>query len=87
VQVPTHGGDGEVWVVGIRHPQGDWASCFDDDSIASSLMTADLPSSGGSATFTPDAREGDVRRVLTCLDRSLTSGTAAVTVTALLDPG
>lgn len=85
VQVPARGGDGEVWVVGIRHPRGDWATCFDDDTISSSLMTADLPTSGASATFTPTAQEANVRRLLNCLDRSLTSGTVAVTVTALPD--
>lgn len=83
-EIPAAGAD-EVWVVGIGHPRGEWTSCFEDDSVAESLMTADLPSSSASATFTPQAREEDVRRVLDCLDRSLTGGDVSVRVTAVRD--
>lgn len=72
--------DGDVWVVGISHPRGGWSACFDDDAVAESLMTADLPSSGASATFAVDASESDVRRVLGCLDRTLTGGEVTVRV-------
>lgn len=79
--VPAAGAD-EVWVVGIGYPEGEWASCFEDDSIAQSLMTFDMPTSSATATFTAEARELDVRRVLDCLDRSLTGGDVSVSVTA-----
>lgn len=72
-------GEGDAWVVGIRYPQGEWSECFEDDSVAEALMTADMPASGATATFTRGAREEDVRRVLGCLDRSLTGGTVTVT--------
>lgn len=74
--------DGEVWVVGIGDPRGGWSECFDDDAVAESLMTADLPTSGASATFRAAASEEDVRRVLDCLDRALTEGTVSVTTRA-----
>lgn len=70
--------DGDVWVVGISHPRGGWSACFDDDAVAESLMTADLPTSGASATFAVDASGSDVHRVLRCLDRTLTGGDVTV---------
>ena len=73
---------GEVWVVGIGYPEGEWASCFEDDSVAESLMTADLPASSATAAFTPQASAKDVRHALDCLDHSLTGGDVSVTVTA-----
>ncbi|WP_024288545.1 hypothetical protein [Cellulomonas sp. KRMCY2] len=81
-EIPEAGED-DVWVVGIGYPQGEWAGCFEDDSVAEALMTADMPASSATATFTRGAREEDVRRVLGCLDRSLTGG--AVTVTTRSD--
>ncbi|MFS0698663.1 hypothetical protein AB6N24_01685 [Cellulomonas sp. 179-A 4D5 NHS] len=71
--------DGDVWVVGISHPRGGWSVCFDDGAVAESLVTADLPTSGASATFAVGASESDVRRVLGCLNRHLTGGEVAVT--------
>ena len=71
--------DGDVWVVGIGYPTGEWFECFKDDSVAEAIMTTSLPSSAASATFTPEATEKDVRRVLDCLGRSLTGGTVSVT--------
>ncbi len=81
MEVPAAGA-GEVWVVGIGYPEGDWAGCFEDDSVAQSLMSADMPASRAAATFTPQASEEDVRRVVDCLDRSLTGGDVSVGVTA-----
>lgn len=83
-EVPAAGA-GDVWVVGIGYPEGEWVPCFEDDSVAETLMTADMPASSASATFTPQASEEDVRRVLDCLDRSLTGGDVGVRVVAQRD--
>ncbi|WP_182113531.1 hypothetical protein [Actinotalea sp. JY-7876] len=83
-EVPATG-PGEVWFVGMAYPEGDWTPCVDDDSVAESHMTADMPTSRAAATFTPEADEDDVRRVLDCLDRSLTGGDVSVGVTAQRD--
>lgn len=77
-EVPARG-DGEVWVVSLDHPEGDWAVCLTDEAVADSVMTADVPTSAASATFGASAGEEDVRRVLDCLDRALTGGDAGVT--------
>lgn len=74
---------GEVWIVALRYPEGDWSGCFDDDSVAQALMTADLPVSAATATLGPDAREADVHRILACVDRRLTGGTITVTAHAV----
>lgn len=71
--------EGEVWIIGIADPRGDWSECFSDDSIEQALTTADMPASSSTATFRQEAEEGDVRKVMACLDRSLTGGEVAVT--------
>lgn len=70
--------EGGPWVVEIRHPRGDLGAC-DDDAVAESLMTADAPPSSATIAFEPWASDADVRRVLDCLDRSLTGGEITVT--------
>ncbi|WP_258724341.1 hypothetical protein [Cellulomonas sp. NS3] len=65
-------------MIEIRDPRGDLGAC-DDDAVAESLMTADAPPWSATMTFEPEASEADVRRVLGCLDRSLTSGRITVT--------
>lgn len=74
-ETPAAGAD-EVWVVGIGYPKGEWTSCFDDELIAESLMTA---------TFRPRASEEGVRRVVDCLDRSLAEGDVSVSMMAQPD--
>lgn len=71
-----------MWVVTIRDPEGEWAGCFEDDAVAESLTTLDMPPSSATATFAPQAGEEDVRRVVDCLDRVLAGGDVSVGVTA-----
>jgi len=77
VAIPDDG----PWVIGLEDPRGRWAECFDDDVVAQSLATADMPTSHASATLHPTATKADVRRITGCLDDFLTGG--AMTVTTL----
>lgn len=81
-EVPPTGA-GEVWVVEIGYPEGDWATCFEDDAVARSVTTLDLPASRATATLTADADEHDVRRILDCLDGSRSGGDVSVTARPL----
>ncbi|MGW6130142.1 hypothetical protein ACWFNE_08965 [Cellulomonas sp. NPDC055163] len=76
--VPAAPPEGGPWVIGIRHPRGDLSACG-DDAVAESLMTADVPPSSATITLEPWASAADARRVLDCLDRSLTGGEVTVT--------
>lgn len=80
IDVPAKEPD-EVWVVAITDPRGGWSACFDDDAVAQSIMSGDLPTSGASAAFHRDAVEDDVRRVLGCLDGAHTGGRVRVSTT------
>jgi hypothetical protein len=81
---PTSGpaipGDGP-WVIALDHPQGSWSRCLDDVAVAESLMSSDLPTSRATATLTATATKDDVERIATCLEQSLTGGTATITET------
>ncbi|MEP7762872.1 hypothetical protein [Sanguibacter sp. 25GB23B1] len=76
-EIPSEG----PWSIGISHPggpQGDVTSCVRDRSVSSSLMSADLPSSGTSIQLEDSATRDDVQRVLDCLDRALSGGDISV---------
>ncbi|WP_407342408.1 hypothetical protein [Pengzhenrongella phosphoraccumulans] len=77
---PTIPGDGP-WAIALDHPQGGWSRCFDDEAVAEAVMSADQPSSSAAATLRTSATKDDVERIATCLDQSLTGGTATITET------
>lgn len=63
VEIPPQG----PWVVSITGQVGPALGCFDDPAVQSSVMSADMPSTGASARLKPDADIDDVRRLVECL--------------------
>lgn len=68
-------GNGNQWSVGVADPRfsGD-DRCDSDSMIESTVMSADLPSSGLGITLKPEAAEDDAQRIAECLRNALTSG-------------
>jgi hypothetical protein len=72
-------GPAGTWQVSVLYPDPlPDASCAGDESVASSLMSLDMPSSHVNYSLREGATENDARRVAECLAGVLDSG--AITV-------
>ncbi|MCM3661892.1 hypothetical protein M3148_12960 [Georgenia satyanarayanai] len=65
------------WGIWVSYPEGDSAHCY-DDAVEHAFYTTDYPGSSLAVTFVPEATRDDVKRVLACMEDSLTSGEVEV---------
>jgi len=73
-------GSGDTWQVAVLRPSPHPPdACAEDESVASSIISLDMPSSHVSYSLHPGSSEDDAKRVAACLEKGLTSG--AITVT------
>ncbi|WP_258723259.1 hypothetical protein [Cellulomonas sp. NS3] len=63
VEIPPQG----PWVVSITGKVEPALGCFDDPAVQTSVMSADMPTTGASGRLKPDADIEDVRRLVECL--------------------
>lgn len=68
-----------TWQVSVLYPSPHPdSSCAEDESVESSVMTLDMPSSHVNYSLQEGATEDDARRVAACLTRVLESGFVTV---------